>query len=133
LAPSRRCTLLQTDRLSAQKFSSISLRNRINSAFKEKGFKDLVVSTASLSLRGNIVITTTPLFNVDFLVENEAVIKGVLPLVTSLRKGEPWYKVAIHGIPIEDFSTEDGYLNSELVAEEISIFNTGLTPVGKSY
>ena len=67
------------------------------------------------------------------MVENEAVIKGVLPSVTSLRKGEPWYKVAIHGIPIEDFSTEDGYLNSELVAEEISIFNTGLTPVGKSY
>ena len=57
--------------------------------FKEKGFKDLVISTASLLLRGNIVITTTSLFNVDFLIENEAIIKGVLPLITSLRKGEP--------------------------------------------
>jgi len=53
--------------------------------------------------------------------------------MTSLRKGEPWYKVAIHSIPITDFSTEEGYLNSELVSEEISTFNTGLTPVGKSY
>ena len=57
--------------------------------FKEKGFKDLVVSTTSLLLRGNIVITTTPSFNVDFLIENEAIIKGVLPSITSLRKGEP--------------------------------------------
>ena len=73
------------------------------------------------------------MFNVDFLIKNKAIIKGVLPSITSLRKGELWYKVAIHSIPIQDFSTEKGYLNSELVSEEISTFNTGLTPVGKSY
>ena len=53
--------------------------------------------------------------------------------MTSLRKGEPQYKVAIYSIPITDFSTEEGYLNSELVSKEISTFNTGLTPIGKSY
>jgi hypothetical protein len=130
---SKRCTLLQTHRVSTTEFSSINARNRINLAFKEKGFRDLVVSTVSLSLRGNIVLTTTPTFNVDFLIQNEAIIKGVLPLVYSLKKGEPWYKVAIHGIPITDFSTENGSLNSELVSEEIKTFNTGLTPVGNSY
>lgn len=68
-----------------------------------------------------------------FLIANEAIIRGVLPSITSLKKGEPWYKVAIHGIPISDFSTEDGHLDSKLVSEEIMTFNPGLTPIGNSY
>ena len=53
--------------------------------------------------------------------------------MTSLRKGEPQYKVTIYSIPITDFSTEEGYLNLELVSKEISTFNIGLTLIGKSY
>ena len=119
--------------MSTIKFSLITTRNRINTAFKERGFSDLVVSLASLSLRGNIVLTTTATFNIDFLIQNEAIIKGVLPLVYSLKKGESWYKVVIHSIPITDFSTEEGFLNLKLISEEIKTFNKGLTPIGKSY
>jgi hypothetical protein len=35
----------------------------------------------SLSLKGNIIVNTIPEFNSDFLVQNKAIIKGVLPLV----------------------------------------------------
>ncbi len=104
----------------------------INNAFKAKGIQGLVISTVSLSIRGNIVVNTTPEFNADFLISNEATIKGVLPLVVSLKKGEPWYKVVIHGIPIRDFDTADG-LDSDLVTQEIKTFNKGLDPIGRSY
>jgi hypothetical protein len=66
------------------------------------------------------------------LIANKEVLKGVLPLITSIKRGEPWYKVAIHGIPIREFDTEEG-LDSELVVEEIRTFNKGLTPIGRAF
>jgi hypothetical protein len=54
----------------------------------------------------------------------------VLPLVTHLKKGEPWYKVIVHGIPIREFNTEDGM---DLVVSEIKTFNKGLEPIGRPY
>jgi hypothetical protein len=54
----------------------------------------------------------------------------VLPLVTYLKKGEPWYKVIVHGIPIREFNTEDGM---DLVISEIKTFNKGLEPIGRPY
>jgi hypothetical protein len=81
-------------------------------------------------MRGNIVVNTTPDFNSDFLIQNEDIIKGVLPLVKYLKKGEPWYKVIVHGIPIREFNTEDGM---DLVVSEIKTFNKGLEPVGRPY
>ena len=129
-ALSRRCTLLQAQKVQANSFSSIQIRNLLNNAFKSKGIQELVISTVSLSFRGNIVVNTTPEFNAEFLFQNEAIIKGVLPLVTSLKKGEPWHKVVIHGIPIREFNTEDGM---DLVVEEIRTFNKGLTPIGRPY
>ena len=84
----------------------------------------------SLSLRGNIIVNTTPEFNSDFLVSNIEIIKGVLPLVKSIQKGEPWYKVIIHGIPIREFDIPEGM---DLVLEEIKTFNKGLEPIGQPY
>ena len=98
----------------------------LNTAFRAKGIKGLVISTVSLSSKGNITVNTTPEFNSDFLVQNEATIKGVLPLVTSVQKGEPWYKVIIHGLPIRVFDIPEGI---DLVLEEIKIFNKGLEPI----
>lgn len=54
----------------------------------------------------------------------------MLPFVVGLQKGEQWHKVAIHGIPIQDFNTEDGM---DLVVDEIKTFNKGLTPIGRPY
>jgi len=89
-----------------------------------------VISTVSLSQKGNITVTTTPDFNAEFLIEKEAIIKGVLPLIDGLQKAEPWHKVIIHGIPISDFNTEGGM---ELIASEIKTFNKGFTPIGRPY
>ena len=66
------------------------------------------------------------------MISNKGVIKRVLPLLTTIKQGNPWYKVAIHSIPIREFDTEER-LDSKLVAKEISIFNKGLTPIGRSY
>ena len=129
-ALSRRCTLLQAHGVQASSFSAIRLRNLINTAFKANGIQSPVISGVSLSARGNIVVYTTPDFNSEFLIEKEAIIKGVLPLVTSLQKGEPWHKVVIHGLPIQDFNSPDGM---DLVISEIVTFNKGLTPIGKPY
>ena len=131
-ALTKRCTLLQARNIQANTFSSINTRNTLNLAFKEKGIKELVISIVSLSLRGNIVVTITPEFNVEFLILNEGVIKGVLPLLTTIKRGNLQYKVAIYGIPIREFDIDEG-LDSKLVAEEISTFNKGLTPIGRSY
>jgi hypothetical protein len=98
----------------------------LNTAFRSKGIKGLVISTVSLSIKGNIIVNTTSKFNSDFLVQNESIIKGVLPLVTSIQKGEPWYKVIVYGIPIRKFNTPEGM---DLVLEEIRIFNKGLEPI----
>lgn len=70
--------------MQASSFSALQLRNLINTAFQAKGIQKPVISGVSLSARGNIVVYTTPDFNSDFLIEKEAIIKGVLPLVTSL-------------------------------------------------
>jgi len=69
---------------------------------------------------------------VEFLILNKGVIKGVLFLLTTIKQGDLWYKVAIHSISIREFNIEEG-LDSKLVAKEISIFNKGLTPIEHSY
>jgi hypothetical protein len=56
--------------------------------------------------------------------------KGVLPLITDLQKGEPWYKVIIHNLPIQEFNTTEGM---DLVISEIKTFNKGLNPIGRPY
>jgi hypothetical protein len=72
----------------ATSFLAISTRNLLNNTFRAKGIKGLVISIVSLSSKGNIIVNTTPEFNSDFLVQNINIIKGVLPLVKSIQKGE---------------------------------------------
>jgi hypothetical protein len=45
-------------------------------------------------------------------------------------KDEPWSKVVLHNIPIEDFNTPEGM---DLVLDEIKTFNKGLNPIGTPY
>ena len=131
-ALTKRCTLLQARNVQANTFSSINTRNTLNLAFKEKGIKELVISIVSISLRGNIVVTTTSEFDIEFLISNKGVIKRVLSLLTTIKQGNLQYKVAIYSISIREFDIEER-LDSKLVAKEISIFNKGLTPIGRSY
>ena len=45
-------------------------------------------------------------------------------------KDEPWNKVVLHSIPIEDFDIPKGM---DLVLDEIKTFNKGLNPIGTPY
>ena len=67
-ALSRKSTFLLAYIEQASSFSAISVRNLLNTTFYTKGIKGLVISIVSLSLKGNIIVNTTPEFNSDFLV-----------------------------------------------------------------
>ena len=67
-ALSRRYTLLQAQKVQASSFSLLAIYNLLNLVFNKNGIQGLVVSTVSLSIRGNIVVNTTPEFNSEFLL-----------------------------------------------------------------
>jgi hypothetical protein len=125
-----RATLIQKSSISTSEFSALRLRNLFNSAFRAKGIEKLVISTVSLSFKGNIVVYTTPDFNSAFLIQNRTVFESILPDLIKIQGGESWYKVVIYRIPIREFSTE---LGIDLVVDEIKTFNKGLTPIGRPY
>jgi hypothetical protein len=68
----------------ASLFSTILTRNSLNTTFCSKEIKELVISIVSLSLKSNIIVNTIPEFNSNFLIQNQAIIKEVLSLVTSI-------------------------------------------------
>ena len=84
IALSRKCTFLLAYIEQATFFLAISTRNLLNTTFRSKGIKKLVISIISLSLRNNIIVNTTPKFNSNFLVQNINIIKGVLSLIKSI-------------------------------------------------
>ncbi|KAF1925378.1 uncharacterized protein M421DRAFT_400053 [Didymella exigua CBS 183.55] len=51
-------------------FASLEIRNAFNLAFAKKGVKSPVIASATLSLRKNIVLTTTPTFTAKYLLKN---------------------------------------------------------------
>ena len=104
---------------------SLDLRNKINNAFASNGVKSPVIVSVTLSVKKNLVLTTTPAFNADYLLENKKVWAGFFAFDEALPI-TPWYKVAIHGIPtnLEDLG---------LLKSEISTFNNGLKVVGEPY
>jgi hypothetical protein len=110
-------------------FSAIQVRNAINEAFEAKGVKGPVVTTVATSIHGNIVVSTTPSFSADFLIEKRGIWDHLIQF-KSIQRTTPWYKVVVHGIPIADFNNVKGM---ELVKEEIRIFNQGLYPIGTPY
>jgi hypothetical protein len=68
----------------ASLFSTILTRNSLNTTFCSKEIKGLVISIVSLFLKDNIIVNTTSEFNSNFLVQNQAIIKKILPLVISI-------------------------------------------------
>lgn len=110
-------------------FSPLALRNAFNKAFQEKGIKEPVVSTVTRSFIGHVVVTTTPKFNADYLLEKQSIWAGIIPFVRA-QKPQDWYKVTAHGIPTSDFNSEEGMA---LILDEISTFNKGYTTIGTPY
>ena len=113
----------------AKDVSVLSLRNMLNNAFEVKGIKGPVVASITKSLNQNTIITTTSTYSASFLLEKQAIWEHIIPY-KSVQLDESWYKVVVHGIPTADFNNS---LGMNLIKEEISTFNKGLTPIGTPY
>ena len=109
--------------------SVLSLRNMLNKAFEAKGIKGPVVASITKSLNQNTVITTTGTYSANFLLEKQDIQKHIIPFKLA-QLDESQYKVVVHRIPIADFNNP---LGMDLIKEEISTFNKGLTPIGTPY
>jgi len=68
---------------------SLDLRNKINNAFASNGVKSPVIVSVTLSVKKNLVLTTTPAFNADYLLENK---KGLGRLLC-FRRGAPYHSM----------------------------------------
>src|ERR1700733_4858862 len=124
---SRRLILVGSN--STTGFSPLATRNAINTAFTNKGIKDLVVATVAKTLGNNLVVTTTSLFSASFMLEKQSIWQHTISF-KSAQTDEPWHKVVLNGIPITDFDTPNGM---ELIISEITTFNKGFTPIGTPY
>lgn len=105
--------------------TSLTIRNNINNAFARQGVSTPVVASVGKSEAGNLVLTTTLEFNAQYLLDKTDIWKHIAPCQEALLI-QPWFKVAIHGIPT---STE----NLDIVRDEIQTFNRGLQIVGKPF
>jgi hypothetical protein len=80
----RKSTFLLAYIKQASLFSIIFTCNLLNTTFCFKEIKELVISIISLFLKNNIIVNITPEFNSNFLIQNQAIIKEILPLVISI-------------------------------------------------
>ncbi|EMD97939.1 hypothetical protein COCHEDRAFT_1209700 [Bipolaris maydis C5] len=103
-------------------FDALRLRNAFNQAFTLKGgVQSPVVASVTLSSKGNKVVTTTPAFIANYLLENQSIWKDLV----AFKVAQPitsWFKVVVHRLP-----TNHGL---EVIKEEIETFNKGLKVVG---
>lgn len=126
---SQRLVLIQSTN-SNFSYSPLLIRNQLNSAFLAKGIEGPVIASVTQSLRNkNVVLTTTPTFTADFLVEKRSIWESIIPH-SRFQKDQPWYKVIVHGIPTLDFNCPEGM---DMIVDEIKTFNQGFDPIGKPY
>lgn len=99
----------------------LTLRNSINTFIKAtKGLQN-VVSTISLSLKGNITITTPGHIAVDII--DQSVIRKVFEgyPIDRVQAPETWIQLVAHGAPKRPFEGPEGM---DIFKEEIHIFNS---------
>lgn len=125
----RRLILIQSKNTNSQPFSSLSIRNQINTAFEEAGILGPVIISVSKTLNENIVITTSESFTAQFLLEKKSIWNHLIQF-SRIQRDQTWYKVILHTIPIIDFSGPEGM---DLIKAEIKTFNRDLNPIGNPY
>lgn len=106
-------------------FDALRLRNAFNQAFTSRGgVQSPVVASVTLSSKGNKVVTTTPAFTAEYLLENQSIWKDLV----AFKAAQPitsWFKVVIHKLPTNH--------SLEVIKEEIETFNKGLKVVGTPF
>jgi hypothetical protein len=124
----RQLVLTQEEHQTAAGIDPLAIRNAFNAAFAAKGMSNPVVASVKASKRENIVLTTTPSFNAEYLLEHINIWKHLATFKEALPI-QPWFKVAIHGIPTSFHTNAD----LAILKEEIPTFNNGLKIVGNPY
>jgi hypothetical protein len=124
----RQLVLTQEEHQTAAAIDPLAIRNAFNAAFAAKGVSNPVVASVKASKRENIVLTTTPSFNAEYLLEHINIWKHLATFKEALPI-QPWFKVAIHGIPTSFHTNAD----LAILKEEIPTFNNGLKIVGNPY
>jgi hypothetical protein len=120
--------LTQEEHQTAAGIDPLAIRNAFNAAFAAKGVSNPVVASVKASKRENIVLTTTPSFNAEYLLEHLNIWKHLATFKEALPI-QPWFKVAIHGIPTSFHTNAD----LAILKEEIPTFNNGIKIVGNPY
>ena len=101
----------------------MQLRDQINDKFFTSGVDKPVVATIGRSVTNlSLVMTTTEDFSGSYLIEKEAVWKGIIPY-TSINHDAEWTKLIVHTVPIKPFSMDEG---ESLMRSEIETFNPRL-------
>ena len=102
------------------------LRNKINKAFQDTGFRDgALVLSARKSTKDNLVLTCTNSTAKEYILNHS---RTLLDTIREARviEDSTWFKVVAHGVPQAYFSLN----NPQEVAKEVEEFNKGLTPIG---
>ena len=124
----RQLVLTQEENQNTAGIDPLAIRNAFNAAFVAKGVSNPVITSVKVSKRENIVLTTTPSFHAQYLLDHIEIWKHLATFKEALPI-QPWFKVAIHGIPTSFRTNED----LAILKEEIPTFNNGLKIVGNPY
>ena len=108
-----------------QPIDSFQTRNRINNAYKAKGYKDILTLSATRSLKGNLVLKLASKAAKDYIVQNPQALKEAVPY-TAILEDSNWFKVVAHGVPSAAFLGDNG---PRQIQEEVETFNAGLKVV----
>lgn len=119
---SRQLILMRTVQTS---ISPLKIRDAINDAFSQKGIQHKVIASVSLSKTNqNIILTTMQSFTGQYLLDQKAIWEKEVSF-SKAQLNQSWFKVAIHGVPVDtDLSS---------VPSEISLYNNGLQVIGDPY
>ena len=124
----RQLVLTQEENQNTAGIDPLAIRNAFNAAFAAKGVSNPVITSVKVSKRENIVLTTTPSFHAQYLLDHIEIWKHLATFKEALPI-QPWFKVAIHGILTSFHTNED----LAILKEEIPTFNSSLKIVGNPY
>ncbi|EDU41102.1 hypothetical protein PTRG_01664 [Pyrenophora tritici-repentis Pt-1C-BFP] len=106
----------------------LQIRDLINEEFTKGGIKDPVVKEVTTSRKNNIILTTTPTYSGEYLVQHKHIWHQKFEL-KNVQLLESWTKVVVHNVPTE----WEGAETLEILHTEIPAYNNGLQITGNPY
>lgn len=108
------------------------IRDHINHMLQVNGGQGLAVSTVETTLKGNIMITTTPARDAAYLLLHINEWKPSFPCqFTNAQLNKGWHKVVVHGVPLRMSHLDEEHILPK-VKDEMKLFN-GLDIISEPY